>query len=270
MTEPNNFVEHFIDSTGVVSWRFFSAKSDLEFCEWNFSGTNEEEASTLFGILEDLGKEVYVATHEDLGAPVCRILVPGYSEVYPVEDLVWDNTNMALDYREDILNLHALSDDQLADLAERLEASQLDNYMTIISLIGIEFDENTIWGQLTILELKLLICLALQWHEEAQEFVDMFLQFNDNTVERNLFYRAVNTVLEITLSDELELPDYLPNLQRMFGEDTMAAVVGSVSGEVRFHGLTPTSMKLEGLEKHQRLVDSYKKLHAARAAKAGL
>ena len=270
VTEPNNFVEHFIDSTGVVSWRFFSAKSDLEFCEWNFSGTNEEEASTLFGILEDLGKEVYVATHEDLGAPVCRILVPGYSEVYPVEDLVWDNTNMALDYREDILNLHALSDDQLADLAERLEASQLDNYMTIISLIGIEFDENTIWGQLTILELKLLICLALQWHEEAQEFVDMFLQFNDNTVERNLFYRAVNTVLEITLSDELELPDYLPNLQRMFGEDTMAAVVGSVSGEVRFHGLTPTSMKLEGLEKHQRLVDSYKKLHAARAPKAGL
>ena len=270
VTEPNNFVEHFIDSTGVVSWRFFSAKSDLEFCEWNFSGTNEEEASTLFGILEDLGKEVYVATHEDLGAPVCRILVPGYSEVYPVEDLVWDNTNMALDYREDILNLHALSNDQLADLAERLEASQLDNYMTIISLIGIEFDENTIWGQLTILELKLLICLALQWHEEAQEFVDMFLQFNDNTVERNLFYRAVNTVLEITLSDELELPDYLPNLQRMFGEDTMAAVVGSVSGEVRFHGLTPTSMKLEGLEKHQRLVDSYKKLHAARAAKAGL
>ena len=269
VTEPNNFVEHFIDSTGVVSWRFFSAKSDLEFCEWNFSGTNEEEARTLFGILEDLGKEVYVATHEDLGAPVCRILVPGYSEVYPVEDLVWDNTNMALDYREDILNLHALSDDQLADLAERLEASQLDNYMTIISLIGIEFDENTIWGQLTILELKLLICLALQWHEEAQEFVDMFLQFNDNTVERNLFYRAVNTVLEITLDDELELPDYLPNLQRMFGEDTMAAVVGSVSGEVRFHGLTPTSMKLEGLEKHQRLVDSYKKLHAARAARAG-
>jgi len=270
VTEPNNFVEHFIDSTGVVSWRFFSAKSDLEFCEWNFSGTNEEEARILFGILEDLGKEVYVATHEDLGAPVCRILVPGYSEVYPVEDLVWDNTNMALDYREDILNLHTLSDDQLADLAERLEASQLDNYMTIISLIGIEFDENTVWGQLTILELKLLICLALQWHEEAQEFVDMFLQFNDNTVERNLFYRAVNTVLEITLSDELELPDYLPNLQRMFGKDTMAAVVGSISGEVRFHGLTPTSMKLEGLEKHQRLVDSYKKLHAARAANAGL
>ena len=270
VTEPNNFVEHFIDSTGVVSWRFFSAKSNLEFVEWDFSGTNQEEANTLFGILEDLGKEVYVATHEDLGAPVCRILVPGYSEVYPVEDLVWDNTNMALDYREDILNLHALSDDQLADLAERLEASQLDNYMTIISLIGIEFDENTVWGQLTILELKLLICLALQWREEALEFVDMFLQFNDNTAERNLFYRAVNAVLEITLDDELELDDYLANLKRMYGEQTMDDVVGLVEGTERFHGLTPTNMQLEGLEKHQRLIESYRKLHAARAAKASI
>jgi ribosomal protein S12 methylthiotransferase accessory factor len=267
VSEPNNFVEHFIDSTGVVSWRFFSAKAEVEFCEWDFSGTNEEESTRLFGILEEMEKEVYVAVHEDLGAPVCRILVPGYSEVYPVEDLVWDNTNMALDYREDILNLHAMSEDQLADLAERLEASQLDNYMTIISLIGIEFDENTVWGQLTILELKLLICLALQWREEALEFVEMFLQFNDNTVERNLFYRAVNAVLEITLDDELELDDYLANLKRMYGEQTMNDVVGLVEGTVRFHGLTPTNMQLEGLEKHQRLVESYKKLHSARAAK---
>jgi ribosomal protein S12 methylthiotransferase accessory factor len=37
---------------------------------------------------------------------------------------------------------------------------------------------------------------------------------------------------------------------------------------VRFHGLTPTSMKLEGLERHQRLIDSYKKLHVARAKAA--
>ncbi|PMR68506.1 OsmC domain/YcaO domain-containing protein [Halomonas heilongjiangensis] len=269
VSEPNNFVEHFIDSSGLVSWRFFSARSDVEFSDWDFSGTNEEEAATLFGILEGLGKEVYMAVHEDLGAPVCRILVPGYSEVYPVDDLIWDNTNMALDYREDILNLHALSDDRLADLLERLEESQLDDHMDIITLIGIEFDENTDWGQLTILELKLLINLALQQHEEALERVEMFLQYNDNTVERGLFYRAVNAVLEIVLDDELALDDFLYNLRRMFGEATMEAVVGSVRGEVRFHGLTPTSMQLEGLEKHQRLVESYKKLHAARAARAG-
>ncbi|WP_069384332.1 OsmC domain/YcaO domain-containing protein [Halomonas caseinilytica] len=268
VTEPNNFVEHFIDSSGLVSWRFFSARADVEFVEWDFSGTNEEEAERLFGILEELGLEAYMAVHEDLGAPVCRILVPGYSEVYPVEDLIWDNTNKALLFREDILHIHELSDEQLGDLLERLEETQIDDHEDIITLIGIEFDENTVWGQLTILELKLLINLALGQHEQALDRVEMFLQFNDNTVERGLFYQAVNAVLEIALDDELELDDYLYNFTRMFGEATMQAVVGSVNGEVRFHGLEPTSMRLEGLERHQRLIESYKKLHAHRAAKA--
>ncbi|RUO27958.1 OsmC domain/YcaO domain-containing protein [Aliidiomarina sanyensis] len=270
VSEPNNFVEHFIDSTGVVSWRFFSNKSDYTFVPWDFSGSNQEEADTLFNILEDLGKEVYMAVHTDLGAPVCRILVPDYSEVYPVEDLIWDNTNKALDFREDILNIHRLSEDELAELVERLEESQLDAYSDIITLIGVEFDENTVWGQLTILELKIMIYLALGQHAQALELVEEFLQYNDNTVARNLFYRAMSAVLEVTLSDDLALEDFIENFERMYGTDTMASVVGSVQGTERFPGLTETDMQLTGLEKHQRLLDSYQKLHAARARKAGM
>ncbi|AHF66628.1 MULTISPECIES: OsmC domain/YcaO domain-containing protein [Pseudomonas] len=269
VTEPNNFVEHFIDSSGVVSWRFFSAKSDFEFVEWDFSGqgenSNAEEAATLFGILEDMGKEVYMAVYEHLGASACRILVPGYSEIYPLEDLIWDNTNKALLFRADILNLHSLNAASLKKLAKRLEDSELDDYTDITTLIGIEFDDNTAWGQLTILELKLLIYLALQKFEEAKELVEAFLQFNDNTVERGLFYQALNVVLEVELDEELALEDYEVNFRRMFGNERMDAVLGSMDGSVRFYGLTPTSMKLEGLDRHQRLIDSYKKLHAARA-----
>lgn len=274
VTEPNNFVEHFIDSSGVVSWRFFSAKADFEFVEWDFSAegenANAEEAAALFGILEDMGKEVYMAVYQHLGATACRILVPDYSEIYPVDDLIWDNTNKALFFREDILNLHRLDDEQLQSLVERLEESELDDYTDITTLIGVEFDDNTAWGQLTILELKLLIHLALQQFEPAKELVETFLQFNDNTVERGLFYQAVNVVLEVAMDDELELADYEANFRRMFGNPRMDAVLGSVDGSVRFHGLTPTSMKLEGLDRHQRLIDSYKKLHAARAKVANL
>jgi ribosomal protein S12 methylthiotransferase accessory factor len=190
--------------------------------------------------------------------------------VYPVEDLIWDNTNKALDYREDILNLHSLSDEALEGLFERLEESQQDNYIDIRTLIGIEFDENTVWGQLTILELKILICLALGALEDAIELVGEFLQYNDNTVERGLFYQAVHAVLEITLNDELELDDFIGNFNRMFGEENMTNVIGSVFGDVRFYGLTKTSMKLEGLDKHSRLIESYKKLHHARGLKAGI
>ncbi len=264
VTEPENFIEHFIDSTGKISWRFFSAKEDYEFCEWGFSGTSEEESDHLFSILEGLGKEAYIAVFDNLGATACRILVPDYSEVYPVEDLIWDNTNKALHYREDILNLHSLDDQSLADLLARLEESQLDNYTDIRTLIGIEFDENTVWGQLTILELKILITLSLGELDEAYELVGEFLQFNDNTVERSLFYQAVHTVLEINLDEEMKLDDFIYNLNRMFGKAVMVNVVGSVNGEIRFFGLTKTSIKLEGLDKHLRLIESYKKLHHAR------
>ncbi|QKM65594.1 OsmC domain/YcaO domain-containing protein [Polynucleobacter tropicus] len=269
VTEPNNFVEHFIDSSGIVSWRFFSAKADYQFVEWDFSGhgedSNAQEAATLFGILKNMGKEAYVAVYDQLGAIACRILVPGYSEVYPVEDLVWDNTNKALLFRYDILNLHSLSDAKLSALLDRLENNELDEYGDIATLIGIEFDENTPWGQLTVLEVKLLIQLALKNFDEAQELVGAFLQYNDNTVERKLFYQALNAVLEIVLNDDLLIQDYEVNLRRMFGNERMDAVLGSVNGSMRFYGLTPTSIKLEGLDRHHRLLDSYKKLHVARS-----
>src|SRR5262249_18063068 len=151
--------------------------------------------------------------------------------------------------------LHRLDDDSLEALLERLENNELDEYGDMATLIGIEFDENTEWGQLTVLELKLLINLALQQFEEAHELVGAFLQYNDNTVERGLFYQALNVVLEVVLDDALELDDYVANFRRMFGNPRMDAVLGSVDGSVRFYGLAPTSMQLEGLDRHQRLLD---------------
>ena len=269
VTEPNNFVEHFIDSSGVVSWRFFSSNSDYDFVEWDFTSegenSNADEAEKLFNILKDMDKEVYMAVYKHLGATACRILVPGYSEVYLVEDLVWDNTNKALGFREDILNIHRLDDDALEALLERLEECDSDDYTEIKTLIGIEFDDNTEWGQLTILELKLLINLALKEFEEAKDLVEAFLQYNTNTVERGLFYQCMNVVLEVELDDDMELSEYEYNFRRMFGDDRMNAVIGSIEGDIRFYGLAETSTKLEGLDRHLRLIDSYKKLHAARA-----
>jgi ribosomal protein S12 methylthiotransferase accessory factor len=61
------------------------------------------------------------------------------------------------------------------------------------------------------------------------------------------------------------MANYEHNFRRMFGSARMDAVLGSVEGSVRFFGLTPTSIKLEGLDRHHRLIDSLKKLHVARA-----
>lgn len=263
--EHNNIIDHFIDSTGVISWKFFSEKSDFDFVEWNFSGsTTEAEYNYLMDILNQLEKEVYISDFEELGVKACRILVPDYSEIYLPEDLIWDNHNKAIAFRHDILNLHTLDDKALSKLVKKLDESELDNYTKISELIGVAFDENTVWGQLDIGELKCLSLLALKRFEEAKEFVEMFMAFNDNSTERRRFYQALNAVIDIELDDELEREDYLPNMTRMFGADVMKNAIGTVTGEVRFFGLTKTNSKLEGLDKHLRLIESYKKLHSAK------
>lgn len=262
--EHNNMVDHFIDSTGVISWKFFSSTPDFEFCDWNFSGSTEEEFNHLMGILKEMEKEVYIADYQELGACATRIIVPNYSEIYLPEELIWDNHNRALNFREDILNLHQLDNKKLTNLVKRLEESEIDNYTTIAELIGIAFDENSIWGQLTIGEVKALSYLALKKFEEARDVVEMLSTFSNSLPERKKFYQALNVALEITIRDDLDLADYVFNLNRMYGEKLMDAVIKSISGEIRFYGVNPTNMKLEGIDKHLKFVESYQKLQRAK------
>lgn len=264
LREPNNMVEHFINSSGVVSWKFFSQEADYEFSDWNFEGSTEEEHHYLMGIFRDLDKDVYVSEYQGLGANACRIVVPGYSEIYEVEDLVWDNTNKALPFRSDILNVHSLDDEALLRLLDNLKESEIDEYTPIPDLIGVAFDDHSAWGRCTIVELKGLICLALGMHEEAKASVGAFLRYNDNVPARRKFYQAMDAVLDIAIREDLELQNYIPSLTRMYGEETLNSVTASVSREVRFFGLTPTNMKLDGIEKHLKLIASYEKLQDAR------
>lgn len=262
--EHNNLVDHFIDSSGVVSWKFFSSEPHYEFVDWNFSGTTEEEFKYLMGLLQEMGKEVYIADYQELGAHATRILVPNYSEIYQVEDLIWDNHNRALDFRRDILNLHSLNDEELEDQVNRLEESGVDQYTTIAELIGIAFDENSVWGQMTICELRALGLIALKQYDNAKELVEMLSTFSNSLPERKKFYQALNVVLDIKINDELEFAHYEKNLARMYGETLLETVTKTISGEIRFPGLFKTDLNLTGIDKHLKLIESYKKIQAAK------
>jgi len=262
--EHNNIIDHFIDSAGIVSWKFFSSESTYDFNHWNFSGSTHEEFEYLMNILREMKKEVYIADYEELGCSACRILVPGFSEIYPIDDLIWDNHNRAIDFREDILNVHSLNDEDLAELLESLEDSELDNYMPISELIGIAFDENSVWGKCDIGELKGLINLALKNYDEAKSFVESFLTFNDNLADRKRFYQLLNILLDIKLDNKLSFNNYESGLARMYGVDLIEAASKSISGDIRFYGLINTDIGLNGLDKHQRLIESYRKLLKAR------
>ena len=95
----------------------------------------------------------------------------------------------------------------------------------------------------------------------------MQVNFNDNLTSRKMFFTLLNTLLEIELREDLEQNDYLESFNRMFGKELLDNARKCITGEVRFFGLTPTDINLTSLDKHQRLIASYKKLIQARAKK---
>lgn len=264
ITEHNNLVNHFIDSSGVLHWRFFSSEEDYSFYHWDFSGTTQEEFQYLMEILNRLEKDVYIADYNDLGIPACRILVPNYSEIYEVQDLLEENNNQCLSLRKDILNLHTLDRDQLSHLVDKLESSELDDFLPVMDFIGVAFDENSPWGKLMISELKCLIYLILEEFDLALENCELITNFNEYPDSRIHFYGCLKTLLEIEVSDEFELDNYFQSVQSLYPKEIFDAALLSLKGEVRFYGLLQTDLNLTGIEKHRLLIQSYDKLRKVR------
>jgi uncharacterized domain len=105
VADLSNLETHFIDSSGLISWDLFNQQSDYEFVDWDFSGTTEQEFANLMTIFNRHKIEVLIMDYEHLGVYACRILAVGMSEIYPPEDLLYANNNMAIHLRDLILSL---------------------------------------------------------------------------------------------------------------------------------------------------------------------
>ncbi|MCB1196942.1 MAG: OsmC domain/YcaO domain-containing protein [Deltaproteobacteria bacterium] len=262
--DHSNLVDHFIDSTGIVSWKLFAQTPDYTYTAWNMPGSTQEEYAYLMDILHSLNKEVYIAEYTSLGAQACRILVPDYSEVYEAQDLVWDNFNRAIVFRSNILSIHTLDQQSLEQLLDDFAAYHLDDHLLISELIGIAFDETDPWSRATVLELKILIFLALQNYDQAKDHIDLFLSYNENTVARCQLYQLLQIVLDIQLREDLHIDEYKTNLCRMYGENLFASVINCIRGKEKFIGLQATDMQLKGIAKHSKLLASYQKIQTAK------
>ncbi|MDP1898588.1 MAG: YcaO-like family protein, partial [Sulfurimicrobium sp.] len=90
-----NIEIHFVDSSGIISWEFLGEEADYEFVDWNFNdldnGKTADDYAWLAERIHADGHDIYVADFDHLGVYACRILVPGMSEIYPIDDLEWEN-----------------------------------------------------------------------------------------------------------------------------------------------------------------------------------
>ena len=269
VADPVNLETHFIDSSGLISYDFFKQEKDFDFVYWDFDNSTQSEFDFLVSMLDEDSmpggrRDIYIADYQHLGVYGCRILVPGISEIYPVEELHWQNNNEGIAVREKILALGALSTEQASELMQELEQSELSEHSDICSLIGVAPDPQSVWESLRVGELKGMLALHIGDYGQALEWSDWCLEMQQLPVEREKFYRTLAALLEIHLDEERERAAYLDGLGVLYGQDTVARCVSLIDGKTRYDGLFDAGLELTGLHRHQSLLAAYEKLQSAK------
>ncbi|WP_374278762.1 30S ribosomal protein S12 methylthiotransferase accessory factor YcaO [Azonexus sp.] len=251
-----NIEIHFVDSSGIVHWNFLNEEADFEFIDWNFSASTRDDYAWLCDRIHADGHDIYVADFEHLGVYACRILVPGMSEIYPVDDLEWENNSNGAVLRPAILNLAGLDDDDCGQLLDLINEMNLADERPVAALIGLAPDPGSLWADLRVGELKTLLALAIGDTGAVLEGCEWIRQFDQLDAGRRRVYRCIATLLE--MDDPNPYEDALVDL---YGDETLDLATDLIDGEVRFFGLASPGPDLEGCELHRRLLAEYAKTY---------
>ncbi len=261
ITLASNLEIHFVDSSGVISWNFLGDKPDHPFADWNFSTTTAEDYAWLCECVAAEGKDIYVADFAEQGAYSCRILVPGMSEIYPVEDLEWENNSVGNRIRPAMVRLQALDDAEASDLLEELQTINLNDERPLWEILGLAIPLGTPWKQLRIGELKTLLALAVGDEEAIREGCDWIHHYGQMEPARRLVYRCIENLMNLEGIASFRRP-----LDLMYGAETVLQAQRLLDRSERYFGLEPLGSDMQGSAMHRTLLEAYDKLFAASAA----
>jgi len=258
ITAVANLEIHFVDSSGVISWDFLGDTPDFPFVDWNFSTTTAEDYAWLCDAVHAEGRDLYIADFEEQGAYSCRILVPGMSEIYPVEDLEWENNSVGNQIRPAMVRLNDLDESECVELLEVLQTMNISEERPLWEVLGLAIPVGTAWKQLRIAELKTLLALAIGDEEAILEGCDWIHHFNDLSADRRLVYRCIESILKL---DDTE--DFSRALTLLFGAETFRQAQALLDRSERFFGLVTLGPDMQGSAMHQTLLAAYDKLFVA-------
>jgi len=265
VADHHNLESHFIDSSGLIAYDFFKHTPDYGFIDWEHDADTHDEFEYLCNVIHELGFDIYISDYQHLDVYSCRIIVPGMSDIYPVDDLVWNNNNEGALFREEILSLKNLDKSNWRDIFYRLEQAGYNDFQRVAEFIGIAADPVTAWATLRIGELKAMLCLAMQ-DQQAVDWVDWCVQIDQLDEKRTSEYRCIHALLGIKHDENRQFEDYSNSLSLMYGEDTVNIGIEVVEGRDVFHNLHSPGLSLQGFDLHNKLLEGYRKLHKAKQA----
>lgn len=250
IASPQNLETHFIDSSGIISWEFLRKQADYDFSDWSnvhSSESTEEEYKWLCDLIHQEGNDIFTMDYEELGVYACRVLVPGMSEIYPADDLVWENNNAGIDLREAILAKNKTAED-CSTLIEQLEDLNADDQQPVAALIGLAADKDSIFSDLRIAELITLLALKAQDSERVQEGCEWIIHFRQINPQRLKTYQCIHTLLQLD-----GMSKYGVALEKLYGKKIMSDALSLIDGKDVFPLESNWQM-------HDLLLEGYKKV----------
>ena len=269
VAEHANLETHFIDSSGLISWDLFKDTPDYPFADWNFSGKDtHEEYDNLMAIFRAEKKDVYIMDYNHLGVYACRIIVPGMSDIYPADDLIYANSNMGMDWREILLDLPHFHHDPetYQELLDELDEQGIDDATRVREFIGIVAPKASGWTTLRIGELKSMLYLALGDLAMALDWANWTYNMNSSvfTAERANYYRCLINSLELFMDSQRDPQQYRMVFEKMYGKDAVAFAWSAIQGGNPFYNLPASDETLANFSEHQKLLAAYAKLQKAK------
>ena len=263
IADSQNLEIHFVDSSGVISWNFLRDTPDYDFVDWNFGTTTDEDYQWCCDTIHGSGHDIYIADFTHLDVYACRIFVPGMSEIYPVEELEWENNTVGNLVRPGLLRIQDLTQDESADLLETLLDLELADELPVTTLIGLAADAGSVWADLRVGELKALLGLATSDVDVILEGCDWINQFGELPEKRARVYRCITDCVQLKEMAELDhTKPYNKNLALMYGQETLEQAQQLLSQKSRYFGLKNLGANMEGSEMHKQLLLAYHKVNA--------
>jgi ribosomal protein S12 methylthiotransferase accessory factor len=255
IADPQNLEIHFVDSSGVISWQFLRDTPDFDFVDWNFGTTTEEDYAWSVDALQADGHDIYIADFEHLGVYACRILVPGVSEIYPFEELEFENNSVGNLIRPALARLPELGDDECAELFDLIIELELADDRLVTVLIGLAPDADSPWTDLRVGELKLLLALALGDDDAILEGCTWIAQYGQRSEARLKVYRCIADLVQLGDPNPFESA-----LALLYGRETLELAFALFNQDERFFGLTKLGSDFEGSVMHRHLLEAYRKV----------
>ena len=166
-----------------------------------------------------------------------------------------NNNSIGNQLHQSLLHLPQLDDTELRKLLDRLDELGLDDQRPVPALIGLAEDAWSLWHDLRVGELKLLIALAIQDTEATREGCLWVRQFDQLDPDRRQVYRCIEALMQMS-----DPEDYRDSLLSLYGAYSLNTAEAMLRGEERFFDLQAPGMDLAGCVTHQRLLRAYRKL----------